>query len=295
MIYFYGEGRLGNQIFQYQALSRIARANERILSVGLEDLQSTMVLNGPKLFVLTRRRPAKLLVKYLLNAILIRPLARTLRLFNYAAEGVHDRAPNPGANGVLSVRKGLMRRFTFVDGGHYQNSAYWPRSFPTPAFKVNEALRVSARRHLHAVPPGWSSAFVHVRRTDYLTHTDYGLTDLGLSTNYYRDALRELRARVDNLYLFFVTDDPDWVEANFADITHKSISSQDPGVDFAIMTECDCGIMANSTFSLAAALLMENPKVVIGPLHWNGFRVKTWYPPRIEFSDARLLYLPANV
>jgi hypothetical protein len=295
MIYFYGEGRLGNQIFQYQALSQIAKPGELIVAVGLEDLQRALELRGPKLVVLVRWRPVKLLVKYVINRFLIRPMARVLMLFNYAVEGVYRLAPAPGASGVMCMRLGLLSRITFVDGGHYQNSAYWPSLFPAPLFQLKEALRVHARSYLdRTCPSGFRSAFVHVRRSDYLTHTDYGLSDLSLPANYYRNALRELRARVDKLHFIFVTDDPKWVEATFADVTDKTIASFDASMDFAIMIECRCGIVANSTFSLTAALLIQHPTVVIAPLYWNGFRSKTWYPPAIEFHDARLLYLPAN-
>jgi hypothetical protein len=199
-------------------------------------------------------------------------------------------------NGVLAMRAGWLRCLTFVDGGHYQNAAYWPSLFPAPLVKLDPVLQARARSYVDTIcPAGWSAAFVHVRRTDYLTHSDYGLSDLALPVDYYLHALRELQARLARVHLIFVTDDPQWVEATFANIKDKTIASFDARMDFAIMTQCRCGVVANSTFSLAAALLMQHPELVIAPLYWYGFRVKTWYPPRIQFSDARLVYLPANL
>jgi hypothetical protein len=42
---------------------------------------------------------------------------------------------------------------------------------------------------------------------------------------------------------------------------------------------------------LAAALMLRNPKVVIAPRYWIGFRVGEWYPPRIHFKHPKLTYL----
>jgi hypothetical protein len=127
MILFYGEGRLGNQIFQYQALSQIAKPNEHIVSVGLEDLERSLELCGPKVTVLTRSGLLKRIIKYILCPLLLRPLARTLRLFNYGCEPSHGLPPNDGPSGELSIRVGLMPAITFVEGGCYQNAGFSPR------------------------------------------------------------------------------------------------------------------------------------------------------------------------
>jgi glycosyl transferase family 11 len=292
MIFFYGEGRLGNQIFQYQALSQLAKAKERIISVGLEDLQRSLELCGPKLVVLTRNRLLKRVIKYAVKPLLLRPLARTLRLLNYASETSYGVPPNDGASGELSMRAGLLRGFTFVDGGHYQNSSYWTSLFPTPLFRIKATLRDAARRYLDSICGGrLRPTFVHVRRGDYLTHTDYGLEDLLLPANFYRMAIAELTQRAGRAYLVFVTDDPAWVEEHFRDISDKSVISFDAEMDFAIMTECANGILSNSTFSLAAAFMLKSPDVVIAPKHWFGFRVGAWYPPKIYYQHPKLIYL----
>ncbi len=295
MILFYGEGRLGNQIFQYQALSQIAKPGERIFSVGLEDLHRHLELRGPKLVVLTRNRMLKRIMKYALRPLLLRPMSRTFRLFNYASETSYGVPPNDGASGELLMRTGLFSGFTFVDRGHYQNSCYWPALFPTPLFGIHENLRGSAKRYLESIcRERLRPTFVHVRRGDYLTHTDYGLKDLALPDSFYRAAIGELTMRVGRTHLVFVTDDARWVEENFADITDKTIVSLNAEMDFAIMTECAGGILSNSTFSLAAAFMLQNPNIVIAPKYWLGFRVGAWYPPKMHYAHSKLVYIAAD-
>jgi hypothetical protein len=292
VILFYGEGRLGNQMFQYQALCGLARHNERLFAVGLEDLQGLLRLQGPRLSVVTRNRTLKRLVKFAFLPVLLRPLARTFRLCNYVSEERVGEPPATGPSGELAVRKGLCSRLTLVDGGHYQNASYWASLFPAPAFCLQAPLRAAALDYLAAACGSvHRAAFVHVRRGDYLTHADYGLKDFALPVDFYRAAIRELKARVADLHLVFVTDDPQWVKDNFRDIEHKSIASFDAALDFAIMTQCRRGVLSNSTFSLAAGLMMRDPELLIGPKHWFGFRANAWFPPQIRFEHPNLLYL----
>lgn len=292
MIYFYGEGRLGNQVLQYHALSRIAKPGERIVAVGLEDIGRTFEVFGPPLKVLARSGIVKRVVKYLVNPLLMRPLARGLRLFNYASENKFGIPPNTGPGGELLVRAGLFRRVTYIDGGFYQNSSFWSPSFPTPLLRVKAPQRDLASQFLNSICRGLRPSFVHVRRGDYLAHMDYGLNNLSLPAQFYQAAIKELGARVGVTRLVFVTDDPEWVRQNFHDVADKAIVSSDVATDFAIMTECANAILSNSTFSLAAALMLKNPGVIIAPLYWFGFRVGKWLPPKIRLEHEKLVYLP---
>jgi hypothetical protein len=292
MIFFYGEGRLGNQVFQYQALSQIARPGERLFAVGLEDLKRCLELSGPRLNVLTRSLLLKRIVKYVINPLLLRPLARTLRLFNYGFEKSVGAAQHRGAGGELTMRRGLIGSVTFVDGGYYQNSAFWPTLFPGHLFRLHESLRRAARSYLDSIcSSGLRPAFVHVRRGDYLTHTDFGLTGLSLPAGFYHAAFKELASRTGPRHLIFVTDDPGWVRENFAAIPGKSIAAFDADMDFAVMAECAGGILSNSTFCLAAALMLNNPDTVIAPKYWLGFRAGAWYPPRLAYEHRSLTYI----
>jgi hypothetical protein len=292
VIFFYGEGRLGNQVFQYQALGCIAKPRERIFAAGLEDLQRHLELSGPELVVLTRRPIIKRAFKYAIVALMLRPLARSLRVLNYGCEIRCGVPPNDGAGGEMAVRPGLLRFVTFIDGGYYQNSSYWPLLFPASLFRIKENLRDAARQYLEsAARPQLVPVFVHVRRGDYLSHTDYGLKNLVLPATYYHSAIAEIRKRMGPAHLVFVTDDATWVAENFRDITDKTIASFDADMDFALMTQCAGGIVSNSTFSLAAAFMMNSPRAVIAPEFWLGFRAGSWYPPRFHFRNAALSYL----
>jgi hypothetical protein len=293
MIFFYGEGRLGNQVFQYQALSHIANQDEHIFAVGLEDLQQILDLFGPKVTVLTRNGILKRMIKYLFIPFLLRPLAKHLRLIRYVYEAQEGVPPHHGHSGNLCSRNGVFRGLTFVDGGYYHNASLWKSLFPADLFTINPDLRRAARNYLDSTfGLETRTSFVHVRRGDYQGYKTYGLTDLLLPLDYFRSALIELEQRVGKTHIVFLTDDPQWVEENFRDISDKAIPALDASLDFAIMTECRSAILSNSSFSLAAALMLDKPDLIIAPRFWFGFRVGEWFPPRIEVVHDRLLYLP---
>lgn len=293
MIIFYGEGRLGNQVFQYQALCHMAKATETIYSIGLEDLPRVFDLFGPSLFVLTRNGLLKRITKYLFIPILIRPLARICRLINYVAEPHVGTAPHCGPSGEMHLRRGLLKHITFVDGGFYQNGSLWTQSFPARQLRLKTTLRDAASNYLQSITSTHSMPFfVHVRRGDYLGYSSYGLTDLTLPMDFYRRAMKLLNERYRQLHLVFVTDDVTWVTEHFKDIRNKSIASFSADLDFAIMTQCRGGILSNSTFALAAGFMLDQPEAVIAPQYWFGFRVKCWFPPRIQVLHDRLSYIP---
>lgn len=294
IILFYGEGRLGNQIFQYQALSALAGSGDTIVAIGLEDLQASLELQGPSVRVLLRSPWLKRFCKYVVLPWLLRPLCRTLRLMGYAFEQQSGDGAHRGAGGEMSVRPGLFSGIVFVDGGFYQNGALWSPAFPATTLRLDATLKQRARDYLATLPDSGSPhVFIHVRRGDYLSFAAYGADDLSLPETFYRGAIAELRRRMGNPHLVFVTDDTAWVSERFADVEPKSIASFDPALDFAIMTQCRAGILSNSTFSLAAALLLDHPEVVIGPQYWFGFRSGRWLPPRIRVDHPQMLYLPA--
>ena len=59
-IFFIGEGRLGNQIFQYAALCSIAPPGTKILAIGLEDLHRPPVRSArPADHLASRRQVAQ--------------------------------------------------------------------------------------------------------------------------------------------------------------------------------------------------------------------------------------------
>jgi hypothetical protein len=115
-----------------------------------------------------------------------------------------------------------------------------------------------------------NSVCVHVRRSDYLLHTNcFGLLPVG----YYINALKYLERKTGRFKAYLFSDDIGWVKENIPiKEEHEFVSGYISGnniEDFYLMTNCRHHIIANSSFSWWAAWLNVNKdKIVIAPEKW---------------------------
>jgi len=108
---------------------------------------------------------------------------------------------------------------------------------------------------------------IHVRRGDYLNLPDFPV--LGLY--YYHLAIDYFRSK--NFFTFQVfSDDMPWCKQNissriFTNCKFQYSENRTEKQDMEYMSMCEHNIVANSTFSIWAAMLNQNPnKIVIAPM-----------------------------
>jgi len=106
---------------------------------------------------------------------------------------------------------------------------------------------------------------IHVRRTDYLTHT--GCYNILRMENYYK---RAMEICPSERYLIF-SDDLEWCKTHFVGPQFDFSEQRDPIRDLGNMISCGNQIIANSSFSWWGAWLNPNPdKIVVAPGKWFG-------------------------
>lgn len=163
--------------------------------------------------------------------------------------------------------------------GYYSNWRYW-RGVETELQKAldfsdwelsdeNKYVRYDITHH--------NSCGVHIRRGDYI--------NLGwniLSIDYYVNAIKYFIVKQPNLKIFFFSNDYDYVKSNIIpkinNLNYKivDVNDEDNGhFDLYLLTLCDYKIIANSSFSISAALLGKNNKGVIAPDTWGVDIAKT--------------------
>lgn len=105
---------------------------------------------------------------------------------------------------------------------------------------------------------------IHVRRGDYLKYPDKHPI---CTEDYYNKAIDML----DSHYLVF-SDDISWCKQFFKGDKFTFCEINDPLQELYLMSKCENNIIANSTFSLWAAMANPNPdKIVITPHEDNWF------------------------
>jgi hypothetical protein len=192
------------------------------------------------------------------------------------------------------MEQGLPYNQNLVDGiedgdvlrGYWQSEKYF-QNIPTPQIFNKLMVRNTPQLYFEGaaeriLQAGRASTFLTIRRTDYLKKQDFHGV---LPASYYRRALSEIRRRTGIEPVVFVfSDDPDWCKENLSpefceyqfevtgtydQTTAKHLGRED--LDLYLMSLCQNGVMANSSFSWWGAWLGDSEhtdRVVIAPKQW---------------------------
>lgn len=168
-----------------------------------------------------------------------------------------------------------LKRFRYYDG-FFQCPDY----FESAHSEIKQAFRITSKaeqRFLHKYT--WLSdrpyTAVHIRRTDFLNHSDYLLP-----MQYFERAL-EIRKHPEHPVIF-VSDDIAFVEEHFGRRENYYFEANDAVVDFQIIQNAQHSIISNSTFAWWAAYLRSNrDSTVHAPLNWFGYNRGVEHPPGI--------------
>ncbi len=120
---------------------------------------------------------------------------------------------------------------------------------------------------------GTESVSVHIRRGDYINNAKTKLVHSVCSDNYYDKAINYLQLNKNNLYFYFFSDDPDWINKRYGNKKNNIIVSGNKDLTHAdeliLMTKCKHNIISNSSFSWWAAWLNNNDsEIIIAPKKW---------------------------
>ena len=150
--------------------------------------------------------------------------------------------------------------------GYFQNfilSTQYSNKITCALEKLNEKHSLQSKSKV-------ASAFLHVRRGDYLTEKALKVHGK-LELDYYKKAISLLGIQHFDIF----TNDSAWVESNFKGICEFNIISTNsnflyPDIeDLYLMSKYNTGIIANSTFSYWAAILGDHQnKRIIYPEKW---------------------------
>lgn len=136
------------------------------------------------------------------------------------------------------------------------------------------------------------SVSVHVRRGDYVGE----VLDI-LDTEYYRKIIEQIKNDNPDSCFYFFSNDSEYVEREYKWLDNKVIvknnnSRMNSFRDMQLMSVCKKNIIANSTFSIWAALLNSNPdKEVYYPSHYyRGIEMETINMPgfiKVEVENQK--------
>ncbi len=263
-IFFWADGRLGNQLFQYAFLATLAGGKERVIALRMQQLTDTFDIDNSWFRSLDLSPNILWLFTKIFIPYILTPLAN-IKMIGSVCQEKQGNISLPR----YKVRKGLLP-FFFVKSAFFQSDRFFDVSFLDLAIKKNYTGEAEAI--FSSLPKNKTKVFVHIRRGDYLTETFAGEKGIALPKSYYEEAIRLIQEEVPDSFFVFISDDPDYVECCYDHIKNKYISRNSMQIDLTLMTLCKYGITSNSSFSWWGAFLMENRKQVFFPKYWYGWK-----------------------
>ncbi|GAT31755.1 glycosyl transferase family 11 [Terrimicrobium sacchariphilum] len=178
-------------------------------------------------------------------------------------------------------------KFSILLSGYWQtcdhflkNSALLKEYF-RPSFTMSQDAQEWLSR-IHST----QSAFIHVRRGDYLNFSGGGLR-----MHYYEVAAKTLESLMGPVRWHVFSDDQGWCRENLGflgNASYVSCSSPDNDIEeIQLMAACKGGIIANSSFSWWGGALGDSPhRHILCPRNWWGsadsdyrdLRLPSWIP-----------------
>lgn len=223
-------GGLGNQMFQY-ALGKTME------SLGLSVAYEISFFNKPQ------DPPRPLRINKFRTSLKISPFL--------SQPTIHEKDYYNFDPALLT-----MKDFNFM--GYWQHQGYIERVFPTlkQEFLLLQGVCTEEYFDYKEQIVCKESVAIHIRRGDYVRINGHVVEPM----EYYEKALSKVQG---NLFIF--SDDLSWCRANFKNAIFVDLEDY---LAFDLFRRCKYQIIANSTFSLWAALL-GSAEVVINPSQWR--------------------------
>lgn len=276
MIFFFRNGRLGNQLFQYVGL-KFFYPDQKLVFFGCEDL--IKVLSECSVVSFSFQKISKYIAPNLLEKFF--NLFVKIKLIGLIQE-VRDKN-----NYYMKKKRGLIPNCFLLKNSFFQHKVVLDRlknDFRIKSMHIKKAMRWLEFNNLDFNMN--NLVFVHIRRGDYLFWPN-PKSPAVLSSDYYSKGMLRLRSQIKSPKFIILTDDFFYVNDIFGNKKDIFISKNNLFVDLALMSLCSCGILSPSSFSWWGAWLSFNRKanklrVYIAPEYWGGHRSKNWEPEGFE-------------
>lgn len=277
-------GGLGNQMFQYAAGLALAERRRTVLKLDVSwyrenpeyeahNRYSLSCLNITEQFSTAEEVDRMRGVRLTRTERWAITLARTLRLRQYAKQvGQSGHWYNPMVHGY-------DEDFTQQPNGTYLEGMFQSEKFFLP---VANLVRLHFSYRYPATPAvqelaedirSKPSVAVHFRHGDYLSNPDIGKRIGILDFDYYRRALKLIKERCPDAFIYIFSDDIESIAKDFTPSgPHtfvRCVENWHAHDTLRLMSLCNHAVISNSTFAWWGAWLNPHPnKLVIAPTPW---------------------------
>lgn len=283
MILFFGDGRLGNQLFQYAFIKSVEKKQHLIVSYNFDEISE--LFDSVQKIKNIQNHYLKFAIRWF-GFPLFDFLSKTRIISSYKVKKYYP-DDNLFEDTSYCFQKGLLPISYFYPCFAQSEKFFDPIAIEN--LNIKKVYTEKAKSFLETLPKNNNKVFVHVRRGDYIHYSVLGKKAATLPLSYYKIQIKWFEENIENPFFIFLTDDPEFVEYCFQEVKNKVISNNSIFVDFAVMTWCEYGILSNSSFSWWGAYMMKNRKKVFAPKYWLGWKSGVEFQRGISPSFAEIV------
>ena len=263
MLLIIENGRLGNQLFQYNFIKKIQKRNEKVFFIGFDALSK--IINKKNNYFI-KNTLSNIFIKY--RSYLIK-LLKKINLFNLIYEDNKKK---------IIKNYGFFKSITLVDG-FFSNPKIVNKNFFS-RLNINIDPQIISNNFQN-------SYFVHVRRGDYFNWPSKNFNAF-INDEWYLDCIKKIQIKNDEATFYLFSD-------NISQIRNKKllkickVLNLDQIDTFKFMCNCEGGILSASTYSWWAAFISRHIVyskcgIYYAPNYWAGFKKKKFYPKSFKFN-----------
>lgn len=282
MILFLENGRLGNQLFQYAALKTLF-PKERAVIFGCRDLFD--LFDGINAVSCGRSKFTLRFAQYVADEFFL------LRLGGHSKEARFSDSEEVTA--TLTHKRGLLRSVCRLSG-FFQGEGWFSGAI-ADRLTLKRSLDDAAKSVISREAGSRTPLFVHIRLGDYLSWPSPEAPAV-LPASWYLTCIAELRRRHADPCFIVLSDDLPSARRMLGNVADACFLPADTKETFAIMANCQGGVLSASSFSWWAARFARcrSPRgSFLAPLFWLGFRTGTWLPTR-DIQSSFLDYIAVD-
>jgi hypothetical protein len=269
MIFFFENGRLGNQLFQYCGL-RHYFLGHKLFFFGCSSLQNTFNINDVTF------------IKLKLNSFFYKVFKKILFFLvelRFLGEIMEIEISN---NIKIYVRRGFLWNMFIAHNIYFQHSSFTKKIINPPLIKkkyVSIAKNWLVKKKVFKKKS--NLVFVHIRRGDYLSWPNPSFPAV-LDLSWYKKNMLKIKKILKKPIFVIMGDDALYLRDVFKESKNLIVSNNLPEIDLSIMSFCSYGILSASSFAwwgaLYAKVCNKKGNYFIAPKYWIGHRSKKWLP-----------------
>lgn len=282
MIFFFENGRIGNQLFQYCGLKTYF-PKHKIFFFGLNSLKNSFDNIEGIFFDLSNKK----------KFYFIRILKQTL--FFLAKIRIIGKIIESDKEKKIKIIYGILYNIFVAKEIYFQDKKSVLKIKNLPVFKkifLFEAQKWLEKKKIFNKRS--QLVFVHIRRGDYLSWPDVNYPAV-LNLYWYKKAMLTIKKKIKKPIFILMGDDVYYLQDTFKETRSLIISKNPYMVDLSIMSICSHGILSPSSFAWWGAFLSKKKNTnklktyFIAKKFWAGHRLQKWYPSK--YTSDWLTYL----